>query len=59
MRLVVVVEGQTEEAFVKEVLAPHLWGRGVHASATIVGKQCPRFDAWVSTLEALSPAERA
>ncbi|MDX9723306.1 MAG: DUF4276 family protein [Myxococcota bacterium] len=38
MRLIVVVEGQTEEAFVKEVLKPHLDGRGVYTSATIVGK---------------------
>lgn len=38
MRLIVVVEGQTEEAFVKEVLKPHLDDRGVYTSATIVGK---------------------
>ena len=38
MCLIVVVEGQTEEAFVKEVLGPHLDCRGVYASATIVGK---------------------
>jgi hypothetical protein len=38
MRLIVVVEGQTEEAFVKEVLQPHLANYGVYASATIVGK---------------------
>ena len=38
MRLIVVVEGQTEEAFVNEVLKPHLADRGVFASATIVGK---------------------
>ena len=37
MRLVVVVEGQTEEAFVKDALGPHLWDRGVFAAATIVG----------------------
>jgi hypothetical protein len=37
MRLVVVVEGQTEEAFVNEALAPHLWIHDVFASATIVG----------------------
>ncbi len=37
MRLVVVVEGQTEEAFVKDVLAPQLVSRGVFAAATIVG----------------------
>lgn len=38
MRLIVIVEGQTEEAFVKEVLKPHLDDRGVYTSATIVGK---------------------
>ena len=37
MRLVVVVEGQTEEVFVKDVLAPHLRSRGVFAVATIAG----------------------
>ncbi len=38
MRLIVVVEGQTEEAFVKDVLGPHLDDLGVYTSATIVGK---------------------
>ncbi len=38
MRLIVVVEGQTEEAFVKDVLGPHLDLLGVYTSATIVGK---------------------
>ncbi len=37
-RLIIVVEGQTEEAFVKDVLQPHLATHGVYASATIVGK---------------------
>ena len=37
-RLIVVAEGQTEEAFVKEVLAPHLDPLGVYTRATIVGK---------------------
>ena len=37
-RLIVVVEGQTEAAFVREVLAPHLNALGVYTSATIVGK---------------------
>jgi hypothetical protein len=37
-RLIVVVEGQTEEAFVKGVLAPHLATREIFASATVVGK---------------------
>ncbi len=38
MRLIIVVEGQTEEAFVKHVLGPHLDACGVYTSATIVGK---------------------
>ncbi len=38
MRLIVVVEGQTEEAFVKDVLRPHLADHGIGASATIVGR---------------------
>jgi hypothetical protein len=37
MRLFVVVEGQTEEMFVKDLLRPHLEGRGVVTAATIVG----------------------
>jgi len=37
-RLIVLVEGQTEEAFVKALLRPHLEERGVYVSATIVGK---------------------
>lgn len=36
--LIVVVEGQTEEEFVKQVLAPHLQDYEVYARATIVGK---------------------
>jgi hypothetical protein len=35
-RLYVLVEGQTEEGFIKSVLAPHLQERGVFASALIV-----------------------
>jgi hypothetical protein len=37
-RLIVVVEGQTEEPFVKDVLVGHLANHGVFASVTIVGK---------------------
>jgi len=37
-RLIVVVEGQTEDNFVRRILPPHLWGSGVVVSATIVGK---------------------
>ncbi len=35
-RLVVIVEGQTEERFVKSVLAPHLDARSVWTTCMIV-----------------------
>lgn len=35
-RLLVLVEGQTEETFVRDVLDPHLWNFGVAAIATIL-----------------------
>lgn len=38
IRLIIVVEGQTEEAFVNDVLRPHLAARQIYVSATIVGK---------------------
>lgn len=41
IRLIVVVEGQTEEAFVK-VLKPHLDQRQIYTSVTIVGKLVAR-----------------
>lgn len=37
-RLIVVVEGQTEDNFVRRILRPHLWGFGINAYPTIVGK---------------------
>ena len=37
IRLAVVVEGETEEEFVKRVLAPHLWARGVEATPHLLG----------------------
>lgn len=39
MRLIIVVEGPTEEDFVKESLVGHLANYGVFASATVVGKE--------------------
>lgn len=36
IRLLVVVEGQTEEGFVNRVLAPHLWDFNVYAKASLV-----------------------
>lgn len=37
-RLIIVVEGTTEDNFVRHLLAPHLHSFGVHATSTIVGK---------------------
>lgn len=37
-RLIVVVEGQSEEAFVNDVIRPHLTAHTIYTSATIVGK---------------------
>lgn len=37
-RLIVAVEGQTEDNFVRRMLQPHLWDYGMAVSATIVGK---------------------
>lgn len=36
-RVTVVVEGQTEEAFVNEVLAAALWPHGVHLTPILLG----------------------
>ena len=38
-RLLVLVEGYSEEKFVKTILAPHLEFIGVYASATVVETQ--------------------
>ena len=38
IRLAIVVEGRTEEEFVKQLLAAHLAERGVRASARLVGE---------------------
>jgi hypothetical protein len=35
-RVLILVEGQTEERFVKAILQPYLWTMGVHAEPTIV-----------------------
>lgn len=37
MRLIIVVEGQTEEAFVTDLLKPHFLTLGIYATPTIVG----------------------
>lgn len=52
-RVLVLVEGQTEERFVKDVLQPHLWTRGAHPEPKIVTtkrvKVGPQFKGGVST----------
>ncbi|MBF0162550.1 MAG: DUF4276 family protein [Magnetococcales bacterium] len=48
MRLLIAVEGQTEERFVKDTLAPHLGERGVWAVPSIVETR-PGFRGGVST----------
>ena len=35
-RALVLVEGQTEERFVKDVLFPYFWPLGLHLSATVL-----------------------
>lgn len=35
-KVLILVEGQTEERFVKDVLQPHLWAHGVHPEPKIV-----------------------
>lgn len=35
-RALILVEGQTEERFVKAILQPHLWAKGVHPEPKIV-----------------------
>jgi len=37
-RLIVAVEGSTEDNFVRRVLRSHLWSFGIAVSSTIVGK---------------------
>lgn len=43
-RLIVIVEGKTEEGFVKEILAPHLSSFDVFATATMMGGARTRSD---------------
>ena len=38
VRLAVSVEGQTEERFIKEVIAPHLQDRGIYADPVLLGR---------------------
>jgi len=38
IRIHVIVEGQTEETFVNEVLAPHFYDMGIYPNAILIGK---------------------
>ena len=52
-KVLILVEGQTEERFVKDVLQPHLWSREIHPEPKIVTtkvvKVGPQFKGGVST----------
>jgi len=57
-RVAIVVEGDTEEEFVKQVLRPHLEAHSVATDAIAreisletIREACPRFHAWVSQIE--------
>lgn len=40
-RVLILAEGQTEEAFIKVVLAPHLWGFGIATTPKIITTKRP------------------
>lgn len=52
-KILILVEGQTEETFVRNVLSPHLLGRGKHIISTLVVtkrvKSGPNFKGGVSS----------
>jgi hypothetical protein len=52
-RLLIHVEGQTEEAFVNDVLAPHLYGRGYEKVGGAAGGQCAAEVAKRAVLKAV------
>lgn len=61
-RLLVLAEGDTEELFVREILAPHLAGFGVYATATGVlskrlasGKKITGGNLWGNVRNSLKP----
>lgn len=61
-RLLVLAEGDTEELFVREILAPHLAGFGVYATATGVvskrlasGKKITGGNRWSNVRNSLTP----
>lgn len=54
-RVLILVEGQTEERFVKEVLAPEFWSRGILIEATLLVtkrvKDGPNFKGGVTNFD--------
>ncbi len=44
-KVLILVEGQTEERFVKDVLQPYLWRVGVHAEPKIATTKRVKFGA--------------
>lgn len=50
-RLLILVEGQTEEGFVNDVLAPHLCGFGVFASAAMIKARGSGIGHWEGALK--------
>ncbi|MCW5257555.1 DUF4276 family protein [Verminephrobacter aporrectodeae subsp. tuberculatae] len=63
MRLLMLVEGQSEEIFVKQVLQPHLAQRGVHVQPTVLWTKRRRdgggfrggVSSWKKICESLRP----
>ena len=56
-RLFIVVEGQTEEAFVKELMAPYFIQNGIYDVRPVIRiglptilARCPRFRGWIDYL---------
>lgn len=55
-RLFIIVEGQTEEAFVKELMAPHFMRNGIYdvrpvlIGLPVILEKCPRFRTWTDLL---------
>lgn len=59
----ILVEGQTEEQFVKQVLNPYLWTRGLHLQPTLAVtkriKDGPNFRGGLSSFAKIEPDIRA
>lgn len=57
-RLYVFVEGQTEEAFVKHILAPDLRARGIWAIAILPGRGGGYWKTWLRTMKRVMEQQR-